>query len=188
MRATRESHKAWTVLLPCLLLPASIALGAAAPDLIVLARPARSRQPPVLQIHPRSAEIAGRLSRGFGRRRCASSAWSRPICTRKTAGGGTGLSASLPATGRVSAVRVLSSTRPRSRTPDTSTSTRAPVAGEFGAMDQIFPHELAHVIQRQLAGETPSGRNEPDPRGGGLHRSRDRVFRRVRGALSGDGV
>lgn len=31
------------------------------------------------------------------------------------------------------------------------------VVGRFGAMDQIFPHELAHVIQRQLAGPPVAG-------------------------------
>jgi hypothetical protein len=30
-------------------------------------------------------------------------------------------------------------------------------SGRFGAMDQIFPHELMHVIVRQLAGEPPPG-------------------------------
>jgi len=35
------------------------------------------------------------------------------------------------------------------------------LAGEFGAMDQIFPHELLHVIVRQLAGEPrESGGNQ----------------------------
>jgi hypothetical protein len=37
----------------------------------------------------------------------------------------------------------------------------SPVAGRFGAMDQIFPHELLHVIVRQLAGEPrESGANQ----------------------------
>jgi len=31
------------------------------------------------------------------------------------------------------------------------------LSGRFGAMDQIFPHELMHVIVRQLAGEMPQG-------------------------------
>lgn len=31
------------------------------------------------------------------------------------------------------------------------------LAGRFGAMDQIFPHELAHVIQQQLAGPPDAG-------------------------------
>ena len=31
------------------------------------------------------------------------------------------------------------------------------LSGRFGAMDQIFPHELTHVIVRQLAGEAPEG-------------------------------
>jgi hypothetical protein len=31
------------------------------------------------------------------------------------------------------------------------------LAGRFGAMDQIFPHELAHVMRRQLAGELEDG-------------------------------
>lgn len=30
-------------------------------------------------------------------------------------------------------------------------------SGRFGAMDQIFPHELLHVIVRQLAGDPPEG-------------------------------
>jgi hypothetical protein len=30
-------------------------------------------------------------------------------------------------------------------------------SGAFGATDQIFPHELLHVIVRQLAGEAPAG-------------------------------
>jgi hypothetical protein len=29
--------------------------------------------------------------------------------------------------------------------------------GRFGCLDQIFPHELAHIIVRQLAGEAPEG-------------------------------
>ena len=31
--------------------------------------------------------------------------------------------------------------------------------GRFGSMDQIFPHELAHIIMRQLAGEPRPGRS-----------------------------
>lgn len=31
------------------------------------------------------------------------------------------------------------------------------LAGRFGSMDQFFPHELAHVIVRQLAGDAGSG-------------------------------
>jgi hypothetical protein len=38
---------------------------------------------------------------------------------------------------------------------------RSRLSGEFGAMDQIFPHELLHVIVRQLAGEPrESGGNQ----------------------------
>ena len=32
-----------------------------------------------------------------------------------------------------------------------------PVAGKFGALDQIVPHELAHVIRRQLVGPLADG-------------------------------
>jgi hypothetical protein len=31
------------------------------------------------------------------------------------------------------------------------------LSGRFGAMDQIFPHELMHLIVRQLAGDPPKG-------------------------------
>jgi hypothetical protein len=34
---------------------------------------------------------------------------------------------------------------------------KSDLSGRFGAMDQIFPHELMHVIMRQLAGEAPAG-------------------------------
>ncbi len=34
------------------------------------------------------------------------------------------------------------------------------MTGEFGAVDQVFPHELAHVIVRQLAGQRPSWANQ----------------------------
>ncbi len=38
---------------------------------------------------------------------------------------------------------------------------RSTLSGRFGAMDQIFPHELLHVIVRQLAGEPrESGSNQ----------------------------
>lgn len=38
---------------------------------------------------------------------------------------------------------------------------RSTVAGRFGAMDQIFPHELLHIISRELAGEPrESGANQ----------------------------
>jgi hypothetical protein len=38
---------------------------------------------------------------------------------------------------------------------------RSRASGQFGAMDQIFPHELLHVIARQLAGEPrESGGNQ----------------------------
>lgn len=33
----------------------------------------------------------------------------------------------------------------------------SPLTGRFGAVDQIFPHELGHVIHGQLAGEPPPG-------------------------------
>lgn len=33
----------------------------------------------------------------------------------------------------------------------------SPLHGRFGALDQIFPHELAHVIVQQLAGPSPPG-------------------------------
>jgi hypothetical protein len=34
---------------------------------------------------------------------------------------------------------------------------RSQLTGRFGAVDQIFPHELMHVIVQQLAGEPPPG-------------------------------
>lgn len=36
---------------------------------------------------------------------------------------------------------------------------RLPLSGRFGAVDQIFPHELMHIIVRQLAGPPPAEAN-----------------------------
>src|SRR4029079_1036090 len=34
---------------------------------------------------------------------------------------------------------------------------RSTLSGRYGAMDQIFPHELLHIVVATLAGEAPEG-------------------------------
>ena len=147
------------VLIPFLLLSASIALGADTPDLVVLGPTGANRDSlPVLQVHPRSAEIAARLSRGFGRTMLRLFRMEQTYLHEKEGREvePAYLLLSRQQGGFPRSGFVLDQTpKPSAGFVDLHESSR--IAGEFGAMDQIFPHELAHVIQRQLAGETPAG-------------------------------
>jgi hypothetical protein len=157
VRATRESREAWIALL-ALLLSSPASLATDAPDLVVLSPAGANRDSlPVLQVHPRNAEIAAGLSRGFGRTMLRLFRMEQAylhekegrevepayLLLSKQQGG-------FPRTGFV-----LDQT-PKPNAGYVDLHERSRIAGEFGAMDQIFPHELAHVIQEQLAGKTPS--------------------------------
>ena len=150
------------ILLLCLLALAEPALGAPPPRLVVLTPagettaglPTLVRRPP--------GEIDRVLSRGFSGRLLRLYALEQEYLRRETG------TAPEPAYLLLSAQQggfprfgfVLDGTpKPEAGYVDLHRS--SPVAGRFGAMDQIFPHELLHAIARQLAGEPrESGANQ----------------------------
>ena len=149
------------VALVCLLAFATPAL-CAPPPLVVLA-PAGANQEglPVLIRQPRG-EIDRILSRGFSGRLLRLYALEQEYLRRETG------AASEPAYLLLSTQQggfprfgfVLEGTpKPGAGYVDLHQSSTP--AGRFGAMDQIFPHELLHIIARQLAGEPrESGANQ----------------------------
>jgi hypothetical protein len=150
------------IVLLCLLALAAPAFGAPPPRLVVLTPagetaaglPALVRRPP--------GEIDRVLSRGFSGRLLRLYALEQEYLRRETG------TAPEPAYLLLSTRQggfprfgfVLDGTpKPEAGYVDLHRSSS--VAGRFGAMDQIFPHELLHVIARQLAGEArESGANQ----------------------------
>ncbi len=136
-------------------LPSPVRAAGAGANLVILSPTAETRDSlPVLRIHPKNAEIAAALDRGFlstllrlyameQRFICgADSARVEPayLLLSKNQGG-------FPRFGFC----LGTEPKPQAGYVDLHESSR--VAGNFGTMDQILPHELAHIIQRQLAGE-----------------------------------
>jgi hypothetical protein len=131
----------------------------AQPRLVILAETGEARGSiPVLKVHPDAGRVASTLTRGFSARMLrlyqlqqaylANISGSRPepayLLLSSRQGG-------FPVVGfwlgpedkrQASFVDLYKGSTP---------------AGRFGAMDQIFPHELGHVIVRQLAGEPRRG-------------------------------
>jgi hypothetical protein len=150
------------IVVACLLLFAAPALGAPPPRLVVLtAAGAEQGGLPVLARRP-PGEIDRVLSRGFSGRLLRLYAMQQEYLRRETA------TAPEPAYLLLSTQQggfprfgfVLDGTpKPDAGYVDLHRSSLP--AGRFGAMDQIFPHELLHVIVRQLAGEPrESGANQ----------------------------
>jgi hypothetical protein len=163
MRAPRKTWERWARLVLPLLLVGLAGRAAAGPDLMVLRPTGASRDSlPVLQIDPHSAEIAGRLSLGFGATMLRLFRMEQSYLHEKE--------------GREVEPAYLLLSRQQGGFPRSGfflAETAKPLAGyvdlhessspagRFGAMDQIFPHELAHVIQEQLAGKpSPGGTNQ----------------------------
>jgi hypothetical protein len=138
---------------------ATPAVGAAPRMLVVLEDTGQQRNGlPVFRVHPQAAEVAGLLDRGFAGRmlrlyqleqeylRQATGSRAEPayLLLSNRQGGFPGRGFFLEDQEKRDAGFV-----------DLHRSTTR--RGRFGSMDQIFPHELAHVIMRQLAGEPPEG-------------------------------
>ncbi len=149
------------VALCCLLAIAAPALGAP-PPLVVLSPAGASQEGlPVLVPRP-PGEIDRCLSRGFSGRLLRLYALEQEYLRRETG------AAPEPAYLLLSTQQggfprfgfVLDGT-PKPGVGYVDLHQSSTPAGRFGAMDQIFPHELLHVIARQLAGEPrESGANQ----------------------------
>jgi len=136
---------------------------AQAPPLVVLQPTGETRNSlPVFRPHPQGPVVAGALTRGFSGRLLRLYAMEQAYLHQRT--GAAPEPAYLLLSNRQGGFPefgfVLDTVQkpaagyvdlPRSQT----------IFGRFGAMDQIFPHELMHIIVRQLAG-TPreSGANQ----------------------------
>ena len=149
------------VALVCLLVFAAPAIGAP-PPLVVLTPTGTSQGGlPVLARRP-PGEIDRILSRGFSGRLLRLYALEQEYLRRETG------TAPEPAYLLLSTQQggfprfgfVLDSA-PKPDTGYVDLHHSSTPAGRFGAMDQIFPHELLHIIARQLAGEPrESGANQ----------------------------
>ncbi len=146
----------------CLLALAAPALGAPPPRLVVLTPAGETAAGLPLLVRRPQGEIDRVLSRGFSGRLLRLYALEQEDLRRETG------TAPEPAYLLLSTQQggfprfgfVLDGTpKPEAGYVDLHRSSS--VAGRFGAMDQIFPHELLHVIARQLAGEPrESGANQ----------------------------
>lgn len=140
-----------------LLLSPILVLAADAPLLVVLTDTGREREGlPVLALHPAGGPVAAQLDRGLSGDllRIYRLLQVRLHRTRGTA---------------VEPAYLLLSTRQggfarfgfwlgddkKNDVPFVDVHRDWEISGRFGAIDQIFPHELAHAIFRQLAGENP---------------------------------
>jgi len=142
-------------LLLCLALAAATARAADQPLLVILEETGQSREGfPVLRLHPDQQRIVATLSRGFSGRLIRLYRIEQEY--RYSEGGPKPEPAYL----------LFSSTQggfPRSgfylgaedkrKVAYVDLYRTQPLVGRFGAMDQIFPHELGHILLHQLAGE-----------------------------------
>jgi len=148
-------NRSFALLLVLPLWSAGSTVFSASPSLLVVLRPTGQERDglPVLEYHPDAESVRDTLLRGFSGRLVRLYAREQEFLRQKT--------------GRVPepAYLVLSDQQggyPRfgfwlggEKKPDVGwvdLHRNSRVTGEFGAMDQIFPHELLHVIVRQLAG------------------------------------
>jgi hypothetical protein len=138
----------------CLWATAGLVYGAPPPHLVILTPTGQIRDGlPVLTRHPDASSVGRILTRGFSGHLLRLYAWEQAFLRQRTG------------TAPEPAYLLLSDHQggfPRFgfcldgvRKPgvgwvDLHRSSR--LSGSFGAMDQIFPHELLHVIVRQLAG------------------------------------
>ncbi len=162
MTHPRSNRREWARAMALLCLWAawmSTAAHAAGPDLVILIETGTIRDGiPVLKPHPDAAAISGLLARGFSGRLLRLYQYEQ-VYLRRAAGWQpepaylllSGRQGGFPRFGfyledqdkrRAGYVDLHKSSSARSR---------------FGGIDQIFPHELLHIIVQQLAGEAEQG-------------------------------
>lgn len=153
-----------TALTAAILLSMSCACAVAAQPLLVVLRPTGQERDglPVLEHHPDAERIADTLLHGFSGRLLQLFALEQEFLHQKT--GRAPEPAYLVLSDRQGGFPqfgfYLNDER-KSEAGWVDLHRNSALSGRFGAMDQIFPHELLHVIVRQLAGEPrPSGSNQ----------------------------
>jgi hypothetical protein len=143
-----------------LLLPWS---AASQPLLVVLRTTGQEREGlPVVEPHPDAGPVADVLQRGFSGRLLQLFARQQELLRQKT--GREPQPAYLVLSDRQGGFPQFGFYLNDDKQPDVGwvdLHRNSRLSGRFGAMDQIFPHELLHVIVRQLAGEPrESGGNQ----------------------------
>jgi len=131
----------------------------AQPPLVVLAETGESRGPvAVLKTHPDGARVASVFARGFPGRMLRLYQLEQAYLARRT--GARPEPAYLLLSSRQGGFPVFGfwlGAEDKRHAAYVDLYARGSLTGRFGAMDQIFPHELGHVIVRQLAGEPRRG-------------------------------
>jgi hypothetical protein len=139
--------------------PAAVALGRDQAALVVLAPTGRERDGlPVMKPHPEAARIAATLQRGFSGRMLRLYAWVQHYLQRED--GRVPEPAYLVLSdhaGGFARVGLYLDTVRKADAGWVDLRVRGRLTGRFGSPDQIFPHELMHVIVRELAGPAPTG-------------------------------
>jgi hypothetical protein len=136
----------------------------AAPPVLVILRPTGQEREglPVLEHHPDAQRIADTLLRGFSGRLLRLFALEQEFLHQQT--GRAPEPAYLALTDRQGGfpqVGFFLGDERKSEAGWVELPRSSALSGRFGALDQIFPHELLHVIVHQLAGEPrQSGSNQ----------------------------
>lgn len=145
------------------LLAATAVQAADPPHLVILTPTGQSRDGlPVLTRHPGATAVGNALTRGFSGRLLRLYAMEQEFFRQRS--GRTPEPAYLLLSDRRGGFPQLGFYLDGEKKADVGwvdLHRSSTVSGRFGAMDQIFPHELLHVIVRQLAGEPrDSGGNQ----------------------------
>jgi hypothetical protein len=145
------------------LLAATAVQAADPPNLVILTPTGQSRDGlPVLTRHPDATAVSNVLTRGFSGRLLRLYAWEQEFLRQRS--GRVPEPAYLLLSDRQGGFPQVGFYLDGEKKADAGwvdLHRSSTLSGRFGAMDQIFPHELLHVIVRQLAGEPrESGGNQ----------------------------
>lgn len=159
-----DVNKYWPTLVALFLISTCLRAWAASPPLLVVMRPTGQERDgvPVLEQHPDGKPVTDALLRGFSGRLLRLFALQQEFLRQKT--GRVPEPAYLALSDRQGGFPRFGFWLDDEWKPDTGwvdLHRGLSLTGRFGAMDQIFPHELVHVILHQLAGEPrTSGANQ----------------------------
>jgi hypothetical protein len=139
-------------------------LNAAESKLVILTETGQSRDGvPVLKLHPNPGAIAEVLGRGFSGRLFRLYQYEQEYL-RLASSGSKPEPAYLLLSNQVGGFPRFGfylDNKDKRQAAYVDLLKSGPIRGRFGSMDQIFAHELAHIMVRQLAGESePGGSNQ----------------------------